>query len=214
MVRLRRRSSEMVGRLDLIDEYLRFIKRPGAYDEIGTLSVSERFLEASRIVQAAENNNHNPSFLVKLKSVLFYEIGADQMDNWDLRKIYHALGGDPKKRGPKPKLKNPNALKEFLDEFPEPKIIQEALATDIEPLLAAKKSLPLKKSAPLNISAGPKLPIDKARLGAATEKFIRTMEASTQSKGPRKIAAGASAEIAALRSSLGDKGVRKGTYRR
>lgn len=195
---------EMVSRLDIIDEYLRFIKRPGAYDEIGSLS--EDFLEATRVAQAAENNNYDPDFMVKLKSTLFYVIDRELMDNWEIRKIYAALGGDPKKRGRKPKV-NVGALKEFLGEFPEPKKMQEALLTEHAPLI---KTISVPITAKGEQPADQLKPsVDKAKLGAATEKFIRTMDAATQSKAPRKIAAGASAEIAALHASLGKKDVRE-----
>jgi hypothetical protein len=199
---------EMVSRLDLIDEYLQFIKQAGAYDEVGTLS--ERFLEATRIVLAAENNNHDPAFLAKLKSALFYVIDQEQMDNWELRRIYDALGGDPKKRGPKPKVANVDALRNFLSEFPEPKKIQEALIIDHGPAPYTKTTTgprPVKG----NLPADQPMPmVDKAKLGAASEKFIKTMEAAAQSKTPRKIAAGASAEIAALHSGLAKKEIRDG----
>lgn len=205
---------EMVSRLDLIDEYLQFIKRLGAYDEIGR--ISERFLEATKVVQAAENNSHDPAFMAKLKSALFYVIDREQMDNWELRKIYDALGGDPKKRGPKPKVANTGALKEFLGQFPEPKQIQEALIADRQPVSITKAASrpPPAKGAPATGKRArpappPRAPVDKAKLGAATEKFIRTMEAATQAKTPRKIAVGASAEITALHASLGKKEVRE-----
>jgi hypothetical protein len=202
---------EMMSRLDLIDEYLRFIKLPGAYDTIGPLS--ERFLEATRIVQAAENSNHDPAFLAKLKSALFYTIDRQLMDNWELRKIYGSLGGDPKKRGPKPKMANANALREFLGEFPEPKKIQEALVADHFPAQTTKAPPPAKGAFTDSEGVPPKAQtehsVDKAKLEAATEKFIRTMEATAQSKTPRKIAAGASAEIAALHDGLGMKEVRE-----
>ena len=188
---------EMVARLDLIDDYLKFIKRPGAYDEIGSLS--ERFLEASRIVRAAENKNSAPAFLTKLKSALFYLIDREEMSNWDLRKIYDALGGDPKRRGPKPKVENKKALKTFLDEFPEPKKIQSALVAERTPVAPSGKGTQ---------AAAAKPSVDKSRVNAATETFIRTMETTSQAKPLRKIAAGAAAEIQALKAGLAKKEVR------
>lgn len=188
---------EMVARLDLIDEYLEFIKRPGAYDEIGPLS--ERFLEASRSVRAAENKNRSPAFLAKLKSVMFYQIDREEMSNWDLRKIYDALGGDPKRRGPKPKTENAAALKGFLDEFPGPKKIQESLVADRAPAPQPVRGAETTATKPT---------VDKSRIAAGTEKFIRTMESTSQAKPLRKIAAGASAEIQALHAGLSEKNVR------
>jgi hypothetical protein len=201
----------MAARLDLIDEYLQFFKRQGAYDEIGSLS--ERFLEATRVVQAAEHNNHDLAFMTKLKSALFYVIDREQMDNWELRRIYESLGGDPKKRGPKPKVANARALKEFLGQFPEPKKIQEALIADHAPKVIAKVSVKgtsgTSGTKPAKVEMPPKPQIDTDKLGAATEKFIRTMETATQAKSPRKIAAGASAEITALHAGLGKKEIRE-----
>jgi ParB-like chromosome segregation protein Spo0J len=207
---------EMVRRLDLIDEFLVFTKRPRAYDKVGAARLSEDFVEAARIVQAAENSGQALRFMAKLKSVLFYVIDREQMDNWQLRKIYQALGGDPKRRGRKPGLANASALNEFLGEFPEPRMIQEALAAD-----QPQQPLP-KGTAATPSSTGTRSPrgappadqpqptIDKAKLGAATEKFIRTMEAAADSNPPRKIAAGASVEITALHTGLSERKVREG----
>ncbi len=164
-----------------------------------------------KVVQAAEHNNHELNFIAKLKSALFYVIDREHMTNWDLRKIYDALGGDPRKRGRK-KAANLGALNEFLSQFPEPKNIQAALIANRPPTLSIEppKAPPgptTTKGVPS--AQEPKPSVDKAKLGAATEKFIRTMESSTQSKTPRKIAAGASAEISALHASLGKKEVRE-----
>jgi hypothetical protein len=198
---------EMVSRLELIDEYLQFIGWRGAYDMIGP--VSEDFLEARKIVQAAENNHHDPAFMVKLKSALFYMIDRGLMDNWQLRKIYDALGGDPKKRGRKPKGTNVEALKELLSQFPEPKKIQEALVAVREPMPPTKTTSGPTTGKEEPPADRPEHLVDREKLGAAAEKFIRTIEAAAQSKTPRQIAAGASAEIAALHDGLGKKDVRE-----
>lgn len=196
---------EMVNRLDLIDEYLRFIRKPGEYDAIGP--ISERFLEATRVVQAAENNQRDPAFLAKLKAVLFFVIDQDEMKNWDVRRIYDALGGDPRKRGPK-KGGNDSALKEYLGQFPEAKKIQEALVADQKTVVAPKqRSAPRAKGKAPKAAPAPTPAIDKSKVEAATQKFLSTM--ATQAKPPRKIAAGASAEIAALHAGLGKKEVRE-----
>src|SRR5439155_15507005 len=84
---------EMAGRLRLIDEYLEFIEEEGSYDRIG--SSSEDFLEARKIVVAAENQQRDLAVIAKLKAVLFYVIHTALMDNYELRDVYHALGGDP-----------------------------------------------------------------------------------------------------------------------
>jgi hypothetical protein len=203
---------EMVRRLDLIDEYLIFTKRPRAYDKVGAARLSEDFVEAARIVQAAENSGQGLAFLAKLKSVLFYLIDREQMNNWQLRKIYQALGGDPKRRGRKPKLANAEALDEFMGEFPEPRTIREAIAADqpwqVAPRGAGAATSPRGTSRRDVELADRSQLIDEAKLGAATEKFIRTMEAAAEANTPRKIAAGASAEIAALHAGLSESKVR------
>lgn len=203
---------EMVSRLDLIDEYLRFTKRREAYDEIG--AVSERFLEATRIVQAAENGQRDPAFLAKLKAVLFYVIDRGEMKNWDLRKIYDALGGDPRKRGPK-KAANESALAQYLKQFPDARDIQAGLLQDrdeeeteeptTEPDAKPKpqSGTKSKKPAPAATPA-----VNKAKVAAATQQFLTTME--TQAKPARSIAAGALGQIETLHEQLGKKVVRDG----
>src|SRR5207247_404432 len=88
---------ELLSRLRLIDDYLAFIEQEGAYHLVGEERTSERFLEANKILAAAENRQLDPSFLAKLKAAVFYLIDQDLMGNYDLRKLCDALGGDPKK---------------------------------------------------------------------------------------------------------------------
>lgn len=192
---------EMVRRLDLIDEYLHFIKKPGGYDEIGP--ISERVLEATRVVQAAENGQRDPAFLAKLKAVLFYLIDKDEMDNWEIRLFYDALGGDPKKRGRK-RPANEKALTDYLGQFPDAKGIQASLVKDEARKRTAKAGpTPAKTSkgvAP--VATG----VDGAKVAAATQRFLSTME--TQAELPRKIAASASAKVEALHAGLAKKAAR------
>jgi hypothetical protein len=201
---------EMVSRLDLIDEYLRFVKRPEAYDEIG--AVSERFLEATRIIQAAENGQRDPEFLTKLKAVLFYVIDRGEMKNWDLRKIYDALGGDPRKRGPK-RVANEGALTHYLKQFPDARDIQTGLLQDRDDQVEEPSAQPTAKpkvekpAKPQKAPVEAKPPINKAKVAAATQQFLTTME--TQAKPPRSIAAGALGQIETLHEELGKKAVRE-----
>ena len=192
---------EMVRRLDLIDEYLQFIKRPGAYDEIGP--ISERVLEATRVVQAAENGQRDPTFLAKLKAVLFYLIDKGEMDNWEIRRFYDALGGDPKKRGRK-RPANEKALADYLGQFPDAKGIQVSLVKD-----EARRSTPKAGPTPAKVSKGVApagTGVDGAKVAAATQRFLSTME--TQAEPPRKIAASARAKVEALHAGLAKKAAR------
>jgi len=117
--------TEMAARLQLMDEYLAFIGAQGAYDRIN--EVGEAFLEARKVMTAAENQQRPPAFLAKLRAVLFYVIHMGEMNNYDIREIYRALGGDPRKRGrrvdPKPEI-----LDEFIAEFPDPRTIRKEIA--------------------------------------------------------------------------------------
>jgi len=197
---------EMVRRLDLIDEYLQFIKRPGAYDEIGP--ISERVLEATRVVQAAENGQRAPAYLAKLKAVLFFLINREEMSNWDIRRFYDALGGDPRKRGRK-RPANDRALTDYLAQFPDPRAIQDSLVREGTGIQTSRKGGASKATAgakPSKASTPSKASVDRAKVAAATQRFLSTME--TQAEPPRKIAASASAKVEALHSGLAKKSAR------
>jgi hypothetical protein len=192
---------EMSQRLRLIDEYLEFINEPEAYDQVG--ASSEDFLEASRIISAAENHQLDPSFIGKLKAVLFYLIHKDKMDNWQLREIYHAMGGDPKKKGPRPRRKNMGALEEFLEAYPAPGAIRESLVEPPKPIankITKPPSSPKKGKDPGKKAEKP--PFDESKAEAANERLLRVMETTGKNKPPRKIAEGVKAELEALESSL------------
>ena len=91
---------ESIDRIELIDLYLEFIGKPGRYDLVGTRA--ERFKEALKIVKAAENQAMDPEDKAKLKGYLFQQILEENLENWDLRKIYQAIGGDRSARGRRP----------------------------------------------------------------------------------------------------------------
>jgi hypothetical protein len=201
---------EMEGRLQLVDEYLEFINEEGSYDRIG--SSSEDFLEARKIVTAAENQQRDPAFIAKLKAVLFYVIHTDLMDNYDLRDLYHALGGDPRKKGRKREA-NPNALAEFLADYPgSPKEIQRDLLKkqpnpEPEPKNSGKKSTAKGKTTGVKSksktdSGG----VDRAKVAAGKERFKRKMEAASKSKSARQFAEGALADMQNLEKNLLEKG--------
>jgi hypothetical protein len=199
---------EMTDRLALMDEYLDAQKAPGEYDRIG--DSSEDFLEACKAVTAAKNRaDLEPAQLAKLKYILFYVIHTDLMNNYDIRDIYKALGGDPKKPGKKPQA-NRQALQELLDSYPDPEEIEESLAEQPELEVPAKKQKAGKAAGASGKGDGdakadkakPKRGVDKAKAGAATERFKRRMD--TKAKPLRTIAEGALADLESLEKGLGD----------
>lgn len=177
---------EMMDRLSMIDEYLEAIEQPGAYDRVGQRS--EDFLEACKVMTAAENRQLDPQFLAKLKLGLFYLIDQDQMDNWQIRKIYQSLGGDPKKKGRKPRENMP-ALQELLETLPEPAAIQEELVRIRQPFAAD--------------DAPEKPPIDPVRVEAGVERFLR--KTSDRTKPLSAVAEGAQADVEELEKSLSER---------
>jgi hypothetical protein len=192
---------ENVSRLDLFDEYLQFIKKAGAYDELGR--ISEDMKEAARVVQAAENAQRAPEFLAKLKAVLFYLIHRDEMTNWNIRRFYDALGGDPKKPGRRPSA-NERALAEYLGQFPDAKSIRASLVREEGQKATTKAAPTTGKTSKGGVLAA--IEVDRAKVAAATQRFLSTME--TQAEPPRRIAASASAKVEALHAGLAKKAAR------
>jgi hypothetical protein len=198
---------EMQSRLELIDEYLEFIKKPGAYDQIG--ESSEDFLEARKIITAAENHQKDPKFIARLKATLFYVIHREKMDNYELRAIYDALGGDPRRRGRK-KKPNPKALDEFLAAFPDPRIIRADLTANEVPSPKPESSARGRVSqGPTsdrpNISTPPQAQqpkVDPNKAEAGIERFKRKMEADSKSKSVQAFAEGALADLQSLQKHL------------
>ncbi|WP_164019599.1 hypothetical protein [Pyxidicoccus trucidator] len=198
---------EMAGRLNLIDEYLQFIDDEGAYDRVGERS--EDFLEARRIVTAAENQQRSPQEIARLKFVLFYLIHGDLMDNFQLRYVYVALGGDPKKRGRKYEAR-PEALKEFLERFPDNK----ALRTNVLPgklqTVMPKKGFSTGPQTTAMKRAVTKNDAELARessavrgdAAAAVERFTRTIETANRTKSARQLAEAVRADAINLQRAL------------
>lgn len=201
---------EMARRLDLIDEYLAFIGKPQRYDLVGERS--EDFLEALRIVRAAENQERSPSLIGKVKAVLFYLVHNDLMNNWQLREIYHALGGDPTKQGRK-RQPNEAAVVEFLGGFPEARDVQRQLSGGSAPSATIgrppkQSGVPLKLVAPGAARSRDKgakdggrpapAQIEKPRAEAVVERFLRTVEAGNKRQPLVRIAAGAKASVEQL----------------
>ncbi len=202
---------EMSQRLLLIDEYLDSIGRLGAYDKVGPQS--EDFLEATKIVSAAENQQLDPAFIAKLKHVLFYLIDKDLMDNKQLRLIYQALGGDPKKKGPRPKRVNKEALDELLADFPDARSIRDSLVEEEleeeEGTTESEVKKPTTRPQKKTKKEPKKPPLDPSKVEAGTERFRRKMETTGKSKQPRTVAEGVKAELEALEKVLHESETRK-----
>ena len=208
---------EMDLRLRLMDEYLEFIGRPEEYDRIG--ESSEDFKEATRIVRAAENRQLEPKFVAKLKAVLFYQIESNLMNNWELRGIYHALGGDPRKKGPKSRRTNMEALEEFIGNYPDPRQIRDDLKARHSPKLLPAATPPGKAAAGKSARPkphGPPAPlatktprVDKTKAEAATEVFKRRMEMAGKQHSVRKLAERMLADFKTLEAELSKPGSRK-----
>src|ERR1051325_1844203 len=60
---------DIIKEINLIDEYLIYLEKPGAYKEVAGLT--ERFLEAVNTLEAAKNNGFTPQQFGRLKLVLF-----------------------------------------------------------------------------------------------------------------------------------------------
>ncbi len=89
----------------------------------------------------AENQQLDPEFIGNLKAVLFYLIHKELMDNWQLREIYHALGGDPKKKGPRLRRVNMDALQEFLKDFPDARAVRQSILEPPKPAEGKKSKV-------------------------------------------------------------------------
>ncbi len=215
---------EMLSRLRLIDEYLEFTEQAGAYHQIGERS--ERFKEANRIMTAAENQQLDPPLLAKIRAALFYLIDQEVISNYQLRRIYDALGGDPRKGG---KKQDPNmaALQELLGEFPTPRQIQQGLLQArnpvVEPLHPGTPAggnakpdgkKPAATGIPPKAATAPAVPpkpaVDKAKVEAAAERFLHKVNTAGKTRSLRKTAEGARGSLQALETDLARPDVRDG----
>jgi hypothetical protein len=112
---------EDVQKIQLIDEYLTFIGKPQAYNEVG--DVLERFEEAIANLNQARKVGFKPAEFQRVKLTQFALIRDGAMSNWEMRNIRRAMGG---KSG---KGKNERALNELLTIGDNPKKVRAALST-------------------------------------------------------------------------------------
>lgn len=108
-------------KIRLIDEYLSFIERPQAYNEVG--DVIERFEEAVKTLDQARKLGWTPPDVLRVKLTHFAIIRDKLMDNWQLRLIRTAMGVGRSAKG-----KNERALEGLLDLGSEPQKLKKALS--------------------------------------------------------------------------------------
>ena len=111
-------------KIRLIDEYLTFIKKPQAYNEVGDQRVIERFEEAVKTLEQAKKLGSNPTQIQQIKLTHFAIIRDKLMDNWQMRKVRTAMGAGKAAKG-----KNERALKSLLKLADTSKEFREGLAS-------------------------------------------------------------------------------------
>ena len=163
-----------ITKIKLIDEYLAFIARPQAYNEVSR--ALERFEEALNAVEAAKKQNWKPDRLQQLKLALWAMIRDETMDNWQMREIWRAMGVTGK--GKSGKYKNEKALNDFLD-----------LGCTIQELRSA-----LSVKAPQST----RVVLHKKR----AEEFLDRMEAMKAASEPLRLAKRAQTDLEALLDAL------------
>lgn len=170
-----------IAKIRLIDEYLNFINRPQAYNEVARLI--ERFEEAVNAVEAAKKASWSPQRFQQLKMAIWASIRDGTMDNWEMRDVWRAMGVTGK--GKSGKYKNEKALNDFLD-----------LGCDIQEL---RKALSEK---------GPESPRAALHRKKAQE-FLDRMEALKAASEPLRLASRAKTDLEALRDALANGSLSK-----
>lgn len=161
-------------KIRLIDEYLTFIRKPKAYNEVSGLI--ERFEEVMNALESAKKLNWSPDKIQKLKLTLWAVLRDGIMTNWEMRDIWRAMGASGK--GKSAKLKNEKALNEFLDIGCSVKELQEALAT--------------------NATQSPRASLHEEK----AESFLKRMEAFKDINKPLSLADRAKTNLETLLSAL------------
>jgi hypothetical protein len=165
-----------IRKIQLIDEYLEFVGRPNAYNEIGP--VIERFEEAIKAVDNAKKLSWMPADTKKLKGTLFAIIRDQSMDNWEMRYITKAMGSVSGK-GKKGLLQNKKVLLDFLK---------------------IGESTTLRKDLSSKGAASP----EKSKHDEISKAFIDQMEAHENRSKPLFLAERARNALAALLDALSD----------
>ncbi len=111
-------------KIRLINEYLVFIGKPEAYNEVGEQKVIERFEEAIQTLEQAKRRGATVHDIAKLKLTQFAIIRDKLMTNWEMREIRNAMG-----KGKAGKGKNEKALKTLLDIGAYSQQLKKAIST-------------------------------------------------------------------------------------
>jgi hypothetical protein len=165
---------QTINQINLIDEYLIYLDRRDAYNEVAGLT--ERFVEAVNTLEAATASGMDTKKRGTLKVTLFVAIKEKILDNWQMRQIRTAIS-------PPKKEKSVGHLNE--------KILTELLNIDLKPseVKAALRDGKAKSALITKIR-------DKA------EKFIDQREILGKINEPMKLAESAKSNLDALQESL------------
>jgi hypothetical protein len=163
-----------IAKIKLIDEYLAFIGRPQAYNEVSR--VLERFEEALNAIEAAGKENWKPARFQQLKLALWATIRDGTMDNWQMREIWRAMGVTGK--GKSGKYKNEKALDDFLN--------LDCTVQELRGALSVKAS------------KSPRADLHSKR----AEEFLDRMEAMKAASEPLRLANRAKTNLEALLDAL------------
>lgn len=166
-----------IQKINLIDEYLAFIGKPNAYNEISAHRLNERFEEAVITLDRAKDWPRDR--FSKLKLSLFAVIRDEAMQNWDMRDIRKAMGG----KGKAAKYKNDKALDDFISIGSNVKELQKALAS--------------------NGTHSPLREVHKEK----TEQFLDRMEVIEKMEAPSLLAERAKTSLEALLQSIEEGGI-------
>ena len=162
-----------IKKIDLIDEYLDFIKKPLAYNLVS--DKMERFEEALSILESARKVKMSPDIVAILRLKLFTVITFGLMTNWDMRDIRVALGAPG--RGQQVRNKNERALND---------------------LLKVKDKNKLRESIVVYDESSPTVQEEKMRV----ETFMDAMSASKAVGEPLRLAQRAQTNLEQLKETL------------
>jgi ParB-like chromosome segregation protein Spo0J len=117
-----------ITKIGLIDQYLAFIKKPKAYNEVG--GIIERFEEVVNAIETSKKLQWTPQQVKKLKLTLWAVVRDQTMGHLQMRYIARAMGASGK--GKRVSLKNEKALNNFLEIECSVDELQSALGDNTE----------------------------------------------------------------------------------
>lgn len=162
-----------IANMRLIDEYLAFIGKTKAYNEVGEARVIERFKEAVKNLEYARKLGSQPPDIEKLKLTQFALIRDQAMTNYQLRDLRKAMGVGKAAKG-----KNERALKQLLEIGTKRQELRKALS-----------------------AKGIKSPLE-ATVSEKAEEFLTEMDAQKKSDKPLQLVNDAKAHLNQLLETL------------